>query len=238
MRRRRWGINQDAQIENIKAPPNGIPEPTVLLSHLLTYPLTVGKCIGSIPESNVNINIIGARAEATLPMQFWPEIFNLAPPSLRSINIRFWGPESMERNEQVIAVAGIDGEEGEKARTVKLKFMSPSKRFEDESEHECEYKDSASAVNFLFNPGIGHPHLKEGWNTFVEKLRDRDLSKFRLTAFSAADRDRDSALLKCLGIDVTTETNEFASRKEHLADKSSNELARANQFILNLGSKE
>lgn len=81
----------------------------------------------------------------------------------------------------------------------------------------------------LFNPGLGHPNLKEGWTETLKRLCGQQLW---LTAHSDLDAERDAKLLREeLGLDVDYQLNPFASRIVYQDPFDSTHFVSPNKYI-------
>ncbi|KAL7551705.1 hypothetical protein ACHAWF_014894, partial [Thalassiosira exigua] len=215
---RRRGLDEDL-----------IPSAAGLLSHPLTFPLTLGRHARELSprdarrkRNNARLCCVGARAECTLPDDFWRE-FLVAAALAR----------------------GRDDDEGEgpneRSFRCTIDFVGPdvpkhlaSKRIEMTDGAECERLDYRLEMNFhaaylhevvlqvlgapgsdqsssdrsqrirehwdgfvLFNPGLGHPNLANKWDQTIRFLVGID-RPILFTAHSATDGERDRDLLEKL----------------------------------------
>jgi hypothetical protein len=169
-----------------------------LVSHVLSAPLTIRYCAersGVPPSTTQNWCFLGARSESTLPPDVWKEcLLNAAE--------QFW----------TIDLVGPDIRKGNRAVQLDHDTSTLTLRLN----HQGYFHDlPADAIEqwsrfILLNPGLGHPNLKHNWLPTVQQLRGKSLW---LSAHSALDAERDSALLKhVLGLNVVYEANPFCSR--------------------------
>ena len=210
-----------------------------LLSHPLTYPLTLGANLGAfsaIPrrredgglgaspdpaghereesENNALLRLccVGARAEATLPGDFWREALLMA-----SVLTAAEGNGETGRlpcRELVLDFVGPDVPGKMPSRTFSLTNPScgydrMSMTFQRSYLHALvldRYKAMGSHAQasqrllnmwdgfVLFNPGLGHPNLKEGWGPTLRYIL-KSGSPILLTAHSDLDAQRDWSAL-------------------------------------------
>ena len=213
--------------------PGPVPiDPIEFLSALLTYPLTIAKTLAhrelkskttSSTCTTTTINIIGARAECTLPVDFYSEITYATPPSTDKIEINFFGPEVLyygqggNSTNRDIRRQTLDNHE------LILSTFDPKVKFED-LEH-CE-----SSNNFVFNPGFGHPHLKSSWEPFLSSV---DLCSLTMTSYSEKDLTRDIEQLQSSHnfVPKAVFRNHFHSRKSHKTLDQDQDEALTNYYI-------
>lgn len=171
-----------------------------LVSHVLSAPLTLRHCaeqsIATMTSlSELDVCCIGARAEATLPSEYWKEVLMTA--SRRRWNIDFVGPDLGLLNSPLRLQYGDS--------VLTLQVLSKGYFHDISLEKERQWD-----AFLLLNPGLGHPNLKQNWIPTLEKLRGKSLW---LTAHSKLDAERDAQLLlDQWGINVDYRPNPFASR--------------------------
>jgi len=210
-----------------------------LVSHPLTYPLTLSIFASFLLSSNTHRNkqneetecgnsskndttttmrifCIGARAEATLPSPFWKEFLiatrqqnlyrmkedgnqyqhNNACTVRNNWDIQFIGPEVVVPRASTIhiSIPDCDDDVDDEDSSLKLS-LSFHKGYYKEA-HIHDYDTTSNDVAFvLFNPGLGHPHLKSGWRDAMDSIVQTRLPLF-LTAHSELDQDRDWNMLR------------------------------------------
>jgi splicing suppressor protein 51 len=128
-----------------------------LVSHVLSAPLTLGYHFPSQTPS-LRICVVGARAEATLPLDYWREILvasNMKNDSPLTWGLDFVGPD-------VVAVQNH----------VTLKHDTSSLTISWlHSGYLHDMTDKPLWDGFvLFNPGLGHDRLQQGWLPTLEFL--------------------------------------------------------------------
>lgn len=204
-----------------------------LISHVLLTPLTIAsfynRALGNLESSSsssssstVRLSCVGARAEATLPNDYWKEflIFSSSLPNNEKTNVDvmldFVGPDIHPRTPDV-KVSWNDS-------TVKLHWHYKGFLHDlDETEIWDTY--------VLMNPGIGHEKLKDGWKPTLDRILG-NIRPVLLTAHSEKDADRDATLLKQVyQLDVQYEENPFASRVQYEDPFDKNHFVRPNHFM-------
>ncbi|CAJ1966819.1 unnamed protein product [Cylindrotheca closterium] len=196
-----------------------------LISHVLSTPLTIASFYNrALHELDAPIRLccVGARAEATLPNEYWKEflIFSSSLPNNETKNVDlmtdFVGPDICPRTP--------DTEISWNSSTTKLHWHYKGFLHDlDESETWDTY--------VLMNPGIGHDKLKHGWKPTLDRIL-RSGRPVLLTAHSEKDSDRDTALLKqSYHLDVHYEENPFASRVQYEDPFDQNHFVRPNHFM-------
>jgi hypothetical protein len=131
-----------------------------LISHVLSAPLTLRYCAEqSIATrtslSKLDICCIGARAEATLPSEYWKEV--LMNTSRRRWNIDFVGPDLGSMNYPLQLQCGDS--------LLTLEVLSKGYFHDIPPEKERQWQ-----AFLLLNPGIGHPNLKQNWIPTLESF--------------------------------------------------------------------
>ena len=190
-----------------------------LISHVLSAPLTLRYCAEqSIATraalSELDICCIGARAEATLPPEYWKEV--LMTGSKRRWNIDFVGPDLGSMKYPVRLQHGDS--------LLTLQVLSKG-YFHDLPQEKEKQWDAC----LLLNPGLGHPNLKQNWIPTLDKLRGKSLW---LTAHSQLDAERDAQLLRNQwGIHVDYRLNPFASRIVYQDPFDESHLVSPNKYV-------
>ena len=166
-----------------------------LVSHVLSAPLTFARHFISQPTQNVCI--VGARAEATLPCEYWREALVASScPSLKW-TLDFVGPDvAVGRTPELLQYQDS---------TLTLQWSH--------SGYLHEFQSPPAWHGFcLFNPGLAHPHLNKEWMPTLKYLLETK-RPILLTAHSLQDANRDATLLQSLlGQPVEYQPNAFSSR--------------------------
>ena len=189
-----------------------------LVSHVLSAPLTFAYHFPSQPSQR--ICVVGARAEATLPLDYWREVLvasNIDPKQPLEWMLDFVGPDVVTGRNHV-TLKNVNS-------TLTLRWLHSGYL------HEMTHVPAWDGF-VLFNPGLGHEHLRQGWLPTLEYMLNRK-KPLLLTAHSERDANRDATLLQeLLGRPVDYQANVFESGityKDPLAND--NHLVRPNSFF-------
>lgn len=194
---------------------------TGLLSHPLTFPLTLGSSLGGFGSGSeragaLRLCCVGARAEASLPSDYWREMLLAASAYSghgrgRVVSIDFVGPD-LPPGLPPRSVALDDGAPEKVAgchalhmtykRTHLHRYVADRYREGGASGGGGGGGPSSSVTSLLslwdgfvlFNPGLGHPNLREGWAPTLRYILRTGLPCL-LTAHSDLDGRRDAAVL-------------------------------------------
>ncbi|CAM9766987.1 unnamed protein product, partial [Phaeothamnion confervicola] len=192
-----------------------------IVSHLLTYPLTLASALHRLKASqegvgkygdSLSIVCVGARAEASLPLPLWRELL-FACPWLQALNIHFIGLDCPG----VSPAAGAGNAAGNTIRPAKAGAPSAvngstvTATLEGRSVHfsltrgllhaaaavSPDVRAAATAADafVLFNPGLAAPALRDGWRPTLDFLLPLRRPVV-MTSHSDADADADAALLR------------------------------------------
>jgi hypothetical protein len=253
---RRWEfpVESDAELVAAKA----------LASHVLSAPLTFATQLLT-PNNSRNINdssssprkqqqqqwcCIGARAEASLPLEFWKEMLILGTAVAENgaplhLTLDFIGPEIVQR-----PPVQLDYENS----TLNIRWLFAGKFHDWAAQQASNRTNSMAALSYdayiLLNPGLGHAHLKKDWKptldlllttrTAVEELEQHPT--ILLTAHSQLDAERDAALLTQELSSSSSQTkrtinyaeNPFASRIDYQDPFDDQHLVRPNHYLVSL----
>ena len=254
---RKWDIEgilnrHELDIENINSVAVG------LLSHPLTFPLTLGRYISEIvshdstdyeQKKDIRICCVGARAEATLPDDYWREFLIAASTVAESsITIDFIGPDipsNLNSSKTIFLLDNNnDNEDGhiqQYNKSNKLTMNYHKSFLHDvilkllKSLHE-QHKDTLQPSErtekirniwdgyVLFNPGIGHPNLQEGWIPTLKFLIETR-KPIVFTAHSTIDADRDKKVLEKML------TNDNVNNSDRIVEYKPNPYASRMKFV-------
>jgi hypothetical protein len=190
-----------------------------LVSHVLSAPLTLAHHFPS-QKPSLRICLVGARAEATLPLDYWREILVASNITNNDSSLRweldFCGPDVVAVQNHVTLKHDTS--------TLTINWLN--------SGYLHDMTDMPLWDGFaLFNPGLGHDHLRQGWLPTLELVL-KTRKPVLLTAHSERDAHRDATLLQellLLGQPVTYHENAFASRITY-KDPHDNHLIHPNLF--------
>jgi hypothetical protein len=204
-------------------------EPAIrLLSALLTYPLTLAYALSLLfpkhyERENVNVLIVGARAESCLDLPWWKEMLYCNHNVLRH-SIRMVGPNMIPCSTicgSVVREVSIkdrhDLHSEPLARTLditnNLTFnASGGSNVHPDAvklhEHDdCQELLRWADVFLLYNPGYGNKVLLEAWNPTMQMLL-HTRKPIVCTAFGAHDLSRDLQQLDTITREVNQEKHE------------------------------
>ena len=189
-----------------------------LISHVLSAPLSLRyhaeQTITDLSQDAFEICCLGARAESTLPADYWKEV--LMTTTQRIWNIDLIGPDVSPNSDPIRLQHG--------ASQIKMQVHSTD-LFHDMPLMMRKQWD----YYLLFNPGLGHPNLKNNWLPTLRSLRGKS---FWLTAHSAADAERDALVLYDeMGIQVDYRPNPFASRITYRDPFDESHFVSPNKYI-------
>ncbi|KAI8379252.1 zinc-finger of mitochondrial splicing suppressor 51-domain-containing protein [Radiomyces spectabilis] len=125
----------------------------------------------------INLYVIGARAEATLPPHIWLQMAYLFPHT--PFHIHFVGPDALPANKEPHTTSLNE----------RLMFTYDNSLYHDYHE-KIEKFDPYTDLFFLFSPGIGHPSARETWKPSIQKALETKCAIF-LTGFDHADMAND-----------------------------------------------
>lgn len=174
-----------------------------IIHQLLTYPLTLSYGLRNLfpTEDHFNhfeelrVTVLGARAESSLPMQWWRHVLFLNP-TVKRLSIRFIGPGlGVANNQRDIS--------SQWKWTTGCGNSSQLNLFVDPSHDSCvlhEHHDAhqlllQSHIFVLYNPGLGSSFLKSAWRPTVEMLLSSK-KPILCTALSNSDLNNDVTALQ------------------------------------------
>lgn len=235
---------------NVEAPnPAGMR----MVSALLSFPLTLSLAVNIIfPElQRLKVALVGARADSTLPLQWWARSV-LNSIHLQDLSLRSFGPEAGSRFPYV---------DNKYEMSLVIDHLSQSKRVSmycdrnsqcplhlHSNLHQTLFEND---VFVLFNPGLGSPYLKASWKpTLLSLLESR--KPIICTAYSDLDLRRDMStwselsqelndqeLQEPLEVLISPQSNPFASQRKvfgALEDKEG-QVVLTNQYLYALIAK-
>ena len=220
-----------------------------LTSHVLSAPLTIAALMFQDPKLLQHISstrqlrlcCIGARAEATLPHEYWEELllvlYGMATnPNGKPLHLAldFVGPDIQPQT--------LPTTLSWRGSTIALRWLY--KGFWHDLSPSADRWD----VYLLFNPGIGHENLKHNWKPTLDRLLmsspstlpHQPLPLLFLTAHSQLDAKRDESLLKDIyqQTDLDYKQNPFASRIQYQDPFAKDHLVRPNQYMAQIRCSE
>lgn len=188
---------------------------------------------------------LGARSEASLPTEYWRELLLLLDQNQRSkflntsstslqqqeaqfhLRIDFCGPEMDARRPDFCIKTSNS------LSTLTLRWMHQGKYHDYYHANDCCYN-----AFLLFNPGVGHPHLRDDWLPTLNllfgttKQTNHRQNTVLLTAHSEYDASRDAAFLyESCGVQVGYTENPFRARIEYQDPFLEGHMVRPNHFV-------
>ena len=161
-------------------------------SAALTFPCTAARALGDEVQEECHLCVVGARAEAALPIDIWAELAIVH--SVRKLTIDFTGPAAASD----ISVQRERHWPSSDNTRVCLRIVEPG-LFHESALGTALLTARAMPANMpdafiLFNPGLGSPGWEASWRLTVRALLAAR-KPLLLTALSVADAARDERLL-------------------------------------------
>ncbi len=245
---RGWDINSILSEHNLSD--DSTSEAAIgLLSHPLTFPLTLARHWTTLSGNKQAIRLccVGARAECTLPEQYWRELLiaTLTTHLESDVCIDFVGPDIPTQLKSKTITLDSD-----KSTSSQCPIRELSVNFHSSYLHEVVLKILKSQPQsstteqiksvwdgfVLFNPGLGHPNLSKQWKPTLKFLIGTG-KPVLFTAHSTIDAKRDQQVLEKLLADcdddriVQYAVNPYASRMEFVDPFSENHVLSPNHSI-------
>lgn len=241
---RRWEFPLESEAELVEA--------EALASHILSAPLTLATQLLTPGSDNSSPRTqqqqqqqwccIGARAEASLPLEYWKEMLVLgtavADNAPLHLTLDFIGPEIVQR-----PPVQLDYEQS----TLNIRWLFAGKFHEWVAQQATGSNVLLSYDAYiLLNPGLGHAHLKKDWKPTLDLLLTTTSAEeerhptILLTAHSKLDAERDAALLTQELYTSSSQTkriityaeNLFASRIDYQDPFDIQHLVRPNHYLV------
>lgn len=217
---------------------------TRIISSMLTFPLTTSYCLKLLfpdlkfPSSPVNISVVGARSESSLPPIYWKEFISFISGELKdptSFSIEFFGPHLMIKD----LTTSWTRKFSENGLTLSLTSDILNRclfHLHPQSNSLLQKSD----IFFLFNPGFGSKELASSWRQTLSFLLE-SRKPIVCTAYSDDDLLKDLGQLQLIGMEedhqelgnpiemlISPRANPFANlRKEQRGD----EVVITNQYL-------
>ena len=175
------------------------------LSALLTFPLTLGYGLSQIfpPELDIetlNILVVGARSESSLPMVWWREMLCTNSNAITH-NIRMVGP-GLQQNKSVygsattsIQLPGAHCETEKELSIINNFTVTADKKLHNDFSALHDHPDLEKMLRWadvfvLYNPGYGNDTLKDLWEPTIRLLLQSH-KPVLCTAYGKHDLQRD-----------------------------------------------
>lgn len=143
----------------------------------------------------IKLQVLGARAEATMPRHIWEDLCYFHPH--RRFAIKLIGDHAPQMRKKAAAQVADTS-----ANTLELEIINGLY-------HEIQDKTLPDAF-VMFNPGVGHPFLKSNWRPTIEAVLTSG-RPILLTAFSEEDQERDLKVLNAIATDSRMELDFIVS---------------------------
>ena len=185
------------------APPASRRAAVDALSTALSFPLTVAaswRHLVPAAAGRVRLCIVGARAEAALPVVFWRELALLT--GVQHLALDFCGPAVAGSGVEAHRTWPLPAAAQPPATTVELTLEQPGDFFHHgaagaallQRRRGSPPPAGAADAYVLFNPGLGEPGWEHTWRPTLAALAAAE-RPLLLTALSASDAARDAAFL-------------------------------------------
>jgi hypothetical protein len=209
-----------------------------LCSHVLSAPLTLANFLAhdTLPL-NARVACIGARAEATIPLDLWKEFLLFSAATAKktttsTFSIDFVGPDVITR-QGTMQDQKVMLEEGP---SLVLRWLYRG-LFHDLLAKGHTQTSQWDALVF-YNPGFGHPHLRDDWKQTLDRVLGLP-HPMLLTAHSEMDAERDMQLLRdVFGLDAEYQENPFASQISYQDPFDKNHFVRPNHYVAHVGRRD
>ncbi|CAO3640961.1 unnamed protein product [Cunninghamella blakesleeana] len=133
--------------------------------------------VNLIRSDLINVYIVGARAESTLPHHLWLQLAYLFPRT--PFHIHFIGPDALPPNKSPFT----------ESLNERVMFTYDNAYYHDYHE-KIEKFDPYTDLYFLFSPGIGHTSTRELWKPSIQKALDTKCPIF-ITGYDEHDMGND-----------------------------------------------
>ncbi|KAI9315917.1 zinc-finger of mitochondrial splicing suppressor 51-domain-containing protein, partial [Dichotomocladium elegans] len=135
-----------------------------------------------VRSETINLYVVGARAEASLPPYIWLQLAYLFPHT--PFHIHFIGPDAMPPSKEPHTTSLNE----------RLMFTYDNSMYHDYHD-KIEKFDPYTDLFFLFSPGIGHATAREGWKMSIQKALETKCPIF-ITGYDEADVSADVAAVE------------------------------------------
>ena len=218
--------NSPYKLSNSRLNKEGLRSLTALRQNL--HPTKASKSLSAGDnDNNIRIFILGARAEATLPLHVWQQLSHLFPST--SFQLHMIGPEVPSE----LVKESPTGLATPHAVSSTLSITYHRSLYHD-VHHLLEPFDPYTDIFFTFSPGLGHPATRDMWKNTIPRVLD---TKCLLvgTGFDQTDIERDVKVIDESGLEfdwaMPPGENVFGSRKWEVNDWNLQEAVRSNWGI-------
>ncbi|KAE8912015.1 hypothetical protein PF005_g2802 [Phytophthora fragariae] len=159
-----------------------------LLSSAYSYVLTLSRFLPELmlaEKAKFELHVVGARAEAMMPRYLWDELSFFHPGQQFAIKLVGDHVPVMSARKKTSTTRENENE------FVELQLINGLY-------HKIETRKLGTPDAFvLYNPGIGHPHLRESWEPTIQAVL-ASCKPVLITSFSLEDQQRDIVALQDL----------------------------------------
>ncbi|CAO3580329.1 unnamed protein product [Absidia cylindrospora] len=156
--------------------------------------------VNLIRTDMINIYVVGARAESTLPPHIWLQLAYLFPRT--PFHIHFVGPDCLPPNKEPYTTSLNE----------RVMFTYDNAYYHDYHE-KIEKFDPYTDLFFMFSPGIGHESARQGWKPTIQKALETKCPIF-LTGFDEHD----------MGTDIEAVEQDYSGEFDWILQPTQNEF--------------
>lgn len=210
-----------------------VPSPHALrlLSHALTYPLTlasyVEKSMTLDDRPALSVAVVGARAESSLPVAAWAEV-GTALPTVSRWRLLLLGPQVVPTRRLAATVTAANV-----SIACRKASLGPGDDLAAMAAETFDTAEKGVDVVALFNPGLGHPRHEDSWHGALAAIRRARPKALVVTSFSQRDLESDlwglARFGPCPDWLVAPESNVFGSRRYVLDPEDETHATAANE---------
>jgi len=171
---------------------------TRVLSSLLTFPLTLRYSIHQLGDfiskkPSLNVLVIGARGESSLPLIWWKELLHGEEIAGRKISITMMGPDLQIQKMPKSSIINYS--------TKELQWIAhPDNKTTLHLHSKCNELLQWADIFMLYNSGFGSNVLKSRWDPTIRLLL-HTRKPIVCTSHGALDMNRDLAQLRVVGME-------------------------------------
>ncbi|RYH16986.1 hypothetical protein EON65_29290 [archaeon] len=205
-----------------------------ILSSLLTFPLTLSHALSTLfphPIPKLNIVVLGARSEASLPASWWREVMYSSPPHIQEVCVKMVGPGQKHLKNHPPLQQTLTWTSSESTqRSMTLETGKDISLLHDLP--HCHQLLMEANLFVLFHPGFGTESVQPLWHPTLQMLWHTRKPVF-CTAYSPSDLQKDLQYLRNCSQDfddqdlgesyeflMPAKQNPFASKKAAITEDS------------------
>ncbi|EJK74302.1 hypothetical protein THAOC_04029 [Thalassiosira oceanica] len=170
------GWDMKATLEEYELGSSYMESAVGLVSHPLTFPLTLGRFVsqefaGTSLRKKLRVCVVGARAEVTLPVQYWRELLVVTMNQNIDFQIDFVGPDVPLKSSTVRRVPLVEGSEHSLVMEMRFKQAYLHRAILDEVKSS---KDNGSNTPDKNQGSMGYVCAVQSWNRSSESREALD----------------------------------------------------------------